>query len=138
MQRKMSKMTVERKMTIKKMSRKISKYQSNIDAEIQLKKIEEAKEVKVERGRLFSLLKDNKCECFLGAFGAFLGGALNPTSGFLMSKAINALSSTDPDTVTDDGLFWALMSMFSSWKWNCFIFKNLEIRNSRFNYYNKN
>ena len=109
MQRKMSKMTVERKMTIKKMSRKISKYQSNIDAEIQLKKLEEAKEVNVERGRLFSLLKDNKCECFLGAFGAFLGGALNPTSGFLMSKAINALSSTDPDTVTDDGLFWALM-----------------------------
>ena len=30
--------------------------------------------------------------------------------------------SNNPDTVTDDGLGFNV-SMFSSWKWNCFIFK---------------
>ena len=109
MQRKMSKMTEQRKMSIKKMSRKISKYQSNIDAEVQIKKLEESKEVKVERGRVFSLLKDNKCECFLGGFAALVGGALSPIQGYVMAKSINALSSTDPETVRDDGLLWGLM-----------------------------
>ena len=109
MQKKISKMSSERRLTVQKMSRKSSRYSSNLDTKTQLKEIEEEKEVKIQRGRVFSLLSDHKGETFLGAIGAFIGGAVTPFSGYVMSKAINALSSTDMKTVKDDGLVWALM-----------------------------
>ena len=109
MQKKMSKMSSERKMTLQRMSRKSSRYSSNLDTKTQLKEIEKEKEIKIERGRIFSLISDHKGETFIGALGAFIGGAISPVQGFVMSKAINALSSTNPKTVKDDGLFWGLM-----------------------------
>jgi ATP-binding cassette subfamily B (MDR/TAP) protein 1 len=109
MQKKMSKMSSERKMTLQRMSRKSSRYSSNLDTNTQLKEIEKEKEIKIERGRIFSLISDHKGETFIGALGAFIGGAISPVQGFVMSKAINALSSTNPKTVKDDGLLWGLM-----------------------------
>ena len=109
MQKKMSKMSSERKMTLQRMSRKSSRYSSNLDTKTQLKEIEKEKEIKIERGRIFSLISDHKGETFIGGLGAFIGGAISPVQGFVMSKAINALSSTNPKTVKDDGLFWGLM-----------------------------
>ena len=109
MQKKMSKMSSERKMTLQRMSRKSSRYSSNLDTKTQLKEIEKEKEIKIERGRIFSLISDHKGETFIGGLGAFIGGAISPVQGFVMSKAINALSSTNPKTVKDDGLLWGLM-----------------------------
>ena len=109
MQKKMSKMSSERKMTLQRMSRKSSRYSSNLDTNTQLKEIEKEKEIKIERGRIFSLISDHKGETFIGGLGAFIGGAISPVQGFVMSKAINALSSTNPKTVKDDGLLWGLM-----------------------------
>ena len=109
MQKKMSKMSSERKMTLQRMSRKSSRYSSNLDTNTQLKEIEKEKEIKIERGKIFSLISDHKGETFIGALGAFIGGAISPVQGFVMSKAINALSSTNPKTVKDDGLLWGLM-----------------------------
>ena len=82
-------------------------------------------------------IKDNKYECFLGTFCTFLWYELNSTSGFIMLKAINELSSTNPNIVTDDGLGFNVY-IFTVGNGIALFLKNLEIRNSRFNYYNKN
>ena len=81
-----------------------------LEPEEQLKEIEnEQKEVKVERGKLFSLLGDHKCDVFLGMLGALLAGGIMPISGFVLSKSVNALSQLDAEEVKKDGLFYSMM-----------------------------
>ena len=46
---------------------------------------------------------------FLGTFGSAMTGALNPATGFILAMSINALSSTDDDTIKKDDLFYSMM-----------------------------
>ena len=109
MQKKRSTMSNMRKLESQRMSRKSSRYSSNLDAVSKLKKMTEEKEKKVESMKLFSLLSDHKCDVSIGCVAAFIAGSINPLSGFVLARAINALTATDRDTVRDDGRFYSLM-----------------------------
>ena len=85
-----------------------------LDAETILKEEEAEKNIKVDRSKLFVLLKNYKCNIFWGSFAAFMSGAIMPASGIVLSKAINALSSPERDVIMDDGLFWGLMFLVIS------------------------
>jgi ATP-binding cassette subfamily B (MDR/TAP) protein 1 len=62
-------------------------------------------DVKLNRCRLFTEIKDHKLDLVLASFGAACVGALNPVSGYVMSSTMNALSKRK------DGV-----------KWGCFYF----------------
>ena len=90
-------------------SEKSSRYSSQLIAqEMQLKELEE-EPMPVDHGRVMGIVSDHKKEIFLGGFGAFVNGAMNPISGYVLAKAVNALSSTDKKVIKDDGLFWSMM-----------------------------
>ena len=80
-----------------------------IDPNVAIEQLEKGKVIKVDRGRLFSNLKGTKLDMFLGTFGSAMTGALNPATGFILAMSINALSSTDDDTIKKDGLFYSMM-----------------------------
>jgi ABC-type multidrug transport system fused ATPase/permease subunit len=109
LQKKRSTMSNMRKLESQRMSRKSSRYSSNLDAVSKLKKMTEEKEKKVESMKLFSLLSDHKCDVSIGCVAAFIAGSINPLSGFVLARAINALTAIDRDTVRDDGRFYSLM-----------------------------
>lgn len=67
------------------------------------------KEVEVDRMKIFRILKNNKCDLFLGALGTTVAGALNPIVGIVLAKSVNALSSMDDEVVKDDGLLYSLL-----------------------------
>ena len=61
--------------------------------------------------RPFQLLKNDKCNVIIGSLASLIEGGLMPTTGWILSKAIIALSAdvaTERDTIMDDGLKWAL------------------------------
>ncbi len=90
-------------------SEKSSRYSSQLMAqEMQLRELEE-EPIPVDHGRVMGIVSDHKKEVFLGGFGAFVNGAMSPVSGYVLAKAINALSSTDKKVIKDDGLFWSMM-----------------------------
>ena len=80
-----------------------------IDPNVAIEQLEKGKVIKVDRGRLFSNLKGTKLDMFLGTFSSAMTGALNPATGFILAMSINALSSTDDDTIKKDGLFYSMM-----------------------------
>ena len=82
---------------------------SNIDDPIlKLKQLEEEKQ-SVQRGKLFSLLSDNKGNMIISSIAALITGGLFPVQGLILARTINALSSNDDETIRDDGLFYAMM-----------------------------
>ena len=96
------------------MERMGSKKQSShiVDANVEINRMEKQKEVKVERGRLFHILKDNKLDIVLGTIGSALTGALNPATGFVLAMSITSLSldvDTERKKLRDDSLFYGLM-----------------------------
>lgn len=79
-----------------------------INPELQLKKLNK-KPVEVQRGKLFTLLTDAKCDIFFAVLGALISGGLMPCTGFVTAKGINALCEQDRKVVKDDGFFYAMM-----------------------------
>lgn len=75
---------------------------------------------KLERLRLIKLLANNKFEVILGTFATLGIGSLYPVMGWVLSKAITALSSPDHDVIRDDGLFYDVFSNCCM-LWNSFI-----------------
>ena len=109
LQKKRSTMSNMRKLESQRMSRKSSRYSSNLDAVSKLKKMTEEKEKKVESMKLFSLLSDHKCDVSIGCIAAFIAGSINPLSGFILARSINALTAIKKEDIKDDGRFYALM-----------------------------
>ena len=66
-------------------------------------------EVKVSVMRLFAELKNLKCSIVFATIGAGCCGAVHPLFGFMLAKAMNALNSTDRDTIDNDGLKYGLL-----------------------------
>ena len=98
------------------MERMNSKRQSShiVDGNVEINQMETHKKVKVERGRLFKILHNNKLDMVLGTIGSALTGALNPATGFVMAMSINSLSKSveeekTRDEMRDDSLFYAMM-----------------------------
>ena len=90
-------------------SSKSSRYSSQyLNHEAQLKDLEE-EPIPVDHGRAMSIVSDHKKEVMLGGLGAFVNGAMNPVSGYVLAKAVNALSSPDKKVIKDDGLLWSMM-----------------------------
>ena len=58
---------------------------------------------------IFSLLSDNLFQTFLGPLGGFVQGVAATMTGFVLAKAINALSSKDEDTINKKGLLWGMI-----------------------------
>ena len=94
-----------------KLSKMSSKHSSivQIDPEVRLKQLGNVSNTKLETGRVFSLLKDHKCELITASCSAFVLGCCTIMTGFIMAKSVLALSSSDKDTVKDDGLLYAMM-----------------------------
>ena len=79
-----------------------------INPELQLKKLNK-KPVEVQRGKLFTLLTDAKCDIFFAVLGALISGGLMPCTGFVTAKGINALCDQGRKVVKDDGFFYEMM-----------------------------
>ena len=63
----------------------------------------------INRSKLFSFLSENKCDIFLASLGSAGNGCIFPIYGLVLATAVNALSSTDPNKVLNDGVFVGLM-----------------------------
>ena len=108
-----------RKSSMKRLdSKKLSQLSQN-SIQIQVKNEEVSK---MSHSRVFSLLSDAKLRIFLGCFGALLHGAGGPVSGLILSKTVTALSSTDRNTIMDDGLKWAFIFMADAFMLGVFVF----------------
>ena len=49
------------------------------------------------------------CDVITASLGALIAGAITPFCGWVLSKTVNALSSTNRHTVFNDGLKWAFI-----------------------------
>ena len=70
-----------------------------------------ARKREISHFRPFKLLSNDKCNVIIGSLASLIEGGLMPTTGWVLSKAIIALSAnvqTERDTIMDDGLKWAL------------------------------
>ena len=72
------------------------------------------KPVNVKTAKLFSLLKDNKCDIVFATLSAFCMGCLTIITSFLLAKTVIALSDPDLEVVKNDGLFYGLMFLVLS------------------------
>ena len=75
------------------------------------KEDEPEKQREISHFRPFKLLSNDKCNVIIGSLASLIEGGLMPTTGWVLSKAIIALSAnvqTERDTIMDDGLKWAL------------------------------
>ncbi len=104
-QKRKSSMNLLQRLKSSKSSRYSSQY---LNHEAQLKDLEE-EPIPVDHGRAMSIVSDHKKEVMLGGLGAFVNGAMNPVSGYVLAKAVNALSSPDKKVIKDDGLLWSMM-----------------------------
>ena len=64
----------------------------------------EKAKVKIEKRKLWSLIGDHKCDLVVGIIAGLLYGAMAPFIGMVMGKSVNALSSTDPETLRKGSL----------------------------------
>ena len=105
----LSKMSDKKSSLLNDIKRLSSQY-SDIISETMKLESEEKKEddVKIERGKLWEFISDQKLDLFLGTLGGFIYGAGSPISGLLLGYAVNAFSLKDPDRVKKEGLKWAL------------------------------
>jgi ABC-type multidrug transport system fused ATPase/permease subunit len=55
------------------------------------------------------LLSDNILKTLLGPIGGLRQGVSSTLTGFVLAKAINALSSNDKDTINKKGLLWGMI-----------------------------
>ena len=58
---------------------------------------------------LFSLLKNNKFDTFLGIIASLGGGIITVFSGWVLGKGINGISGTDNDVINKEGKKWGLI-----------------------------
>ena len=93
--------------------KRLSSHYSDIISESMKLELGELKEekVKIERGRLWELIRDHKLDILLGTLGGFIYGAGSPVSGYLLGQATNAFSLEDPHRVRKEGLKWALLHL---------------------------
>ena len=63
---------------------------------------------------LFRLLKNNKCNLFIGSLCSLIHGATNPIIGYALAKSVNAMSDNDPNVINKKGRFWGLMLLILS------------------------
>ena len=90
--------------------KRLSSHYSDIISESIKLESEEKKEedVKIERGRLWEFISDQKLDLALGTLGGFIYGATSPISGLFLGFAVNAFALKDPYRVKKEGLKWAL------------------------------
>ena len=87
-----------------------SRHSENIlFPEQQIKKAEEDEKRGVSLCRVIKFMCQDFCDCFIASLGALVTGAITPFCGWVLSKTVNALSSTNRHTVYDDGLKWAFV-----------------------------
>ena len=67
------------------------------------------KEIEVNRGRIWQLISDNKCNLFIGTLTGLLYGSLCPFVGVLLGVTINCLSSNDPEEVKSEGFIISMV-----------------------------
>lgn len=60
-------------------------------------------------GKIISLLKNNKCDLFLGLLGAIGKGSITPVDGWIVTKLINGLCNGDMETVKNYALKYCLI-----------------------------
>ncbi len=66
-------------------------------------------DVKVDPSRLLHELRHNRLNLIIATFGAAGVGVMSPITGFVMGKSMNALNSSNEDTIRKQGLKWGLM-----------------------------
>jgi ABC-type multidrug transport system fused ATPase/permease subunit len=101
-----------KKSELKKMSsRHLSSKHSEIvlNPEVQIKKTEKEAQNDVSLGRVISFMCQDCCDCVVASLGALITGAITPFCGWVLSKTVNALSSTNRHTVYDEGLKWSFV-----------------------------
>ena len=59
--------------------------------------------------RVIKFMCQDFCDCFIASLGALITGGITPFCGWVLSKTVNALSSTNRHKVFDDGLKWAFI-----------------------------
>ena len=67
------------------------------------------KEIKVNKGRIWQLISDNKCNLFIGTITGLLYGSLCPFVGVFLGVTINSLSSNDPEKVKSEGFIISMV-----------------------------
>ena len=75
----------------------------------QIKKAEEDETVSVDHIRIIKFMCLDFCDVFISAMGALITGGITPFCGWVLSKTVNALSSTNRHTVYKQGLKWGLI-----------------------------
>ena len=101
-----------KKSEIKKLnSRNLSSRHSEniLHPDERIKKVEEEEKVKVDHCRIISFMCVDTCDVITASLGALIAGAITPFCGWVLSKTVNALSSTNRHTVFNDGLKWAFI-----------------------------
>ena len=105
-------MKERKKSELKKLSSRhlSSKHSENIlNPNLQIKKAEEDEKKDVSLGRVLSFMCQDCCDCIVASLGALITGGITPFCGWVLSKTVNALSSTDRHKVFDDGLKWSFV-----------------------------
>ena len=88
-----------------RLSKKLSLDYSD-DIKTQLSDDSNEDDAPIEYGRLFRLLKNNKCDTIIGITASLCGGVIAVFSGWVLAKAINGISGTDNSVIKKEGNKW--------------------------------
>jgi ABC-type multidrug transport system fused ATPase/permease subunit len=92
-------------------SRNLSSKHSEVilHPDSQIKKIEEEEKVTVDHCRIIRFMCVDFCDVFQSSLAALITGGITPFCGWVLSKTVNALSSTNRHTVFNKGLKWGFI-----------------------------
>ena len=90
-------------------------------------KDEKEKKIKIEKRKLWSLIKDHKCDLVIGVLSGLLYGITAPIAGLLNGGTIKALSSTNESELRSEslkyfgiylglGIYGGLITLLRLWK----------------------
>ena len=91
-------------------SKKSSLNKNSIDESNNFESLQMKEEnVKVERGKIWELISENKLDITMGTIGGIAYGTTSPIAGFFLGKMTNIFTLKDPDDIKKKGLFWAIL-----------------------------